>query len=159
GRCGLLACGCLHCSLGGSFSCAMDVGRGCKHSACAATALRVDWPARRRHHGIACRLPGPAGAHPGGRSSCFLSPAEAILESVDNAVRVARLGRKPRRSSPMRTTSIIRVRRDSSHRQRLSIWLLASLAALSLQSCTSSSRAPEDETPLVPIKVAGARWI
>ncbi|MFO7324101.1 MAG: ABC transporter substrate-binding protein [Pseudomonadota bacterium] len=59
----------------------------------------------------------------------------------------------------MRTTSIIRVRRDSSHRQRLSIWLLASLAALSLQSCTSSSRAPEDETPLVPIKVAGARWI
>src|SRR5690606_22639639 len=44
-------------------------------------------------------------------------------------------------------------------RARAIATLPAILAVLLLQSCTATPRPLDDSTPLVPIKVAGARWI
>ncbi len=41
----------------------------------------------------------------------------------------------------------------------ISATLLAASAALMLQSCATSTKPLDDSQPLVPIKVAGARWI
>jgi sulfonate transport system substrate-binding protein len=59
----------------------------------------------------------------------------------------------------MRNTSAHPVVLSQTRRGRAVRLLLAATAALLLQSCASTPPPLKDDVPLVPIKVAGARWI
>jgi sulfonate transport system substrate-binding protein len=81
------------------------------------------------------------------------------LRALDNAAPAVSL-RETTGGSAMRITPLFHFFRDGTLRRNAARTGLIAIAGLLLQSCTSTpAQLKNDDAPLVPIKVAGARWI